>query len=153
MEESHETWMRHCLALAEKALAVGNPPVGALIVQNGKIVGEGIEAGRSKQDITYHAEMEAIRAARRALSSANFSDCRLYTTHEPCWMCAYAIRHHRLAQLFIGSSVPHIGGASSEFPILLTHRVPQWADPPKIEIGILQSECEAIWQRSLQMGC
>ncbi|NJL15085.1 MAG: nucleoside deaminase [Microscillaceae bacterium] len=145
--------MRHCLDLAEKALAIGNPPVGAIIVQNGKIVAEGREAGRSKQDITRHAELEAIRAARRTLSTPDFSDCLLYTTHEPCWMCAYAIRHHRLGQLFIGSSVPYIGGASSEFPILLTRHVPQWTEPPRVETGILQAECEALWQRFLQMGC
>ena len=61
--KNHEYFMRHCLKLANQAMAKGNPPVGSIIVKNGEIIGQGIEAGKSKGDITFHAEIEAVRFA------------------------------------------------------------------------------------------
>jgi tRNA(adenine34) deaminase len=147
MQTIHEKYMRHCLQLATQALAKGNPPVGALLVQNEIIVGVGEEAGKSQEDITYHAEIEAVRMARKNLQKPDLSDCVLYTTHEPCWMCAYLIRHHQISKIVIGAKVDFIGGASSEFPILLTQNVPTWKNSPEIIWGVLIQECEALMMK------
>jgi tRNA(adenine34) deaminase len=144
MQKIYETYMHYCLELAKQAMAKGNPPVGAIVVQNDAIVGKGEEAGKSQADISYHAEIEAIRAARQKLQTADLSTCTLYTTHEPCWMCSYPIRHHQISRLVIGSAVKYIGGASSEFPILLTENVPTWKTKPEIIWGVLSAECDAL---------
>lgn len=138
--------MRYCLELAKRAMEKGNPPVGAIVIKGNQIIGEGEEAGKSQEDITYHAEIEALRDARKHLQSVDMSDCVLYTTHEPCCMCSYMIRHHQISKIVIGSWVDFIGGASSEFPILLTENVPNWKNKPEIIQGILQKECDELMQ-------
>ncbi|MEO1052957.1 MAG: nucleoside deaminase [Bacteroidota bacterium] len=140
----HEHYMRECLVLARKALERGNPPVGSLIVQNGKVIGLGIESGKEKKDITYHAEIEALRDAVRNTGQKDLSDCTLYTSHEPCIMCSYVIRHHRVKTVVMGSTVPSIGGASSNYPILTAHDIDIWPSPPEVIDGVLTKECEDL---------
>lgn len=74
-QADYENYMRKCLSLAQIAKARGDSPVGSILVQNGKVVGEGIEGGKTHQDITFHAEIEAIRNARTALGKTDLSDC------------------------------------------------------------------------------
>lgn len=142
--EPHEHWMRLCIQLGKQAMQAGNPPVGALLVSEGKIVGEGIEAGKSKNDITAHAEIEAIRDALRKGQSINMRNCILYTTHEPCIMCSYVIRHHKIATVVIGIAVAVIGGASSSYPLLKASDIAIWPDPPLLINDILKEECSAL---------
>lgn len=137
----HEHWMQVCIELARQA---GNPPVGALLVKEDKVMGQGREAGKSKQDITCHAEIEAIRDAMAQGHSESLPACILYTTHEPCIMCSYVIRHHKIATIIIGVEVAHIGGSSSIYPVLETRDIAIWADPPKILKGVLKEECERL---------
>jgi tRNA(adenine34) deaminase len=68
----------------------------------------------------------------------------LYTTAEPCLLCSFAIREARIERIVIGTSVPHIGGATSPYPILSAADVPPWGAPPTIVWGVLQKECEAL---------
>ncbi|HEX7869044.1 MAG TPA: hypothetical protein VF455_02935, partial [Chryseobacterium sp.] len=68
----------------------------------------------------------------------------MFSTHEPCIMCSYLIRHHKVAKLVFGVSVPFVGGQSSDFKILETENVPKWGNKPEIESGILQQECEVL---------
>ncbi len=145
--KNHDYFMRHCLELAKKAMVDGNPPVGAVIVKDGKIISRGIEAGKSKGDITFHAEIEAARDAVTKLNQKDLSDCSLYTTHEPCIMCSYVIRHHALREVVIGSRVKAIGGMSSKYPILIAKDIGIWSAPPVIVEDICRQECKALTQK------
>src|SRR5689334_1634155 len=86
----HERYMRRCIELARRALDTGDAPVGALVVADDRIVAEGIEGVRARSDVTAHAEIEALRAASKGLGTLNLTGCTLYTSVEPCVMCAYA---------------------------------------------------------------
>lgn len=143
----HEHYMRHCLTLAKEALAQGNPPVGSVVVRDGVIVGRGREAGKSKGDVTCHAEIEALRDAVKNISSGDLSDCSLYTTHEPCLMCAYVLRHHAVRQVIMGVRVKTVGGVSSRYPVLIDDDFEIWAAPPGIVEGICSNECEELSRR------
>ena len=143
-QTDYEDYMRKCLALAQIAKARGDSPVGSILVRNRKIVAEGIEGGKTYQDITYHAEIEAIRNARTTLGKTDLSDCILVTTHEPCIMCSYVIRHHRIKLIIVGLSTGEIGGYSSKLTLLLDKSISKWADPPEIIEGILEQECRAL---------
>ncbi len=146
MEQAeYEVYMSKCIALAHIAKARGDSPVGSILVQNGKVVGEGIEGGKTHQDITFHAEIEAIRNARTALGKTDLSDCILVTTHEPCIMCSYVIRHHKIQLVIVGLSTGEIGGYSSALPLLTDKSISKWAEPPKIVEGILEEECRTLF--------
>ncbi|MEO6684089.1 MAG: nucleoside deaminase, partial [Ginsengibacter sp.] len=83
----YEHYMNECLDLALIARNRGDSPVGSVIVQYGKVISRGIEGGKSHKDITFHAEIEAIRQAVAFLNRTDLHDCILVTTHEPCIMC------------------------------------------------------------------
>ena len=140
-----EYWMKMCLQLGREALLAGNPPVGSIIVKDGELIGEGREAAKSKNDITCHAEIEAIRHAI-SNNSSDLSQTILYTTHEPCIMCSYLIRHHKIPQVVIGLEVTEIGGFTSAYPILSANDITFWGKSPQIKIGILREQCVALDQ-------
>lgn len=140
----YEELMRECIRLAQVALKRGDGPVGAVVVHQGQVVAEGIEAGKTARDITRHAEILAINNARRVLDTADLSDCVLVTTHEPCIMCSYAIRHHRIPVVVFGLAVGEVGGYSSQLPVLKDRTVKRWGDPPKVIGGVLEAECRAL---------
>ncbi len=109
------TPMRRALELARSAGQAGEVPVGAVILQDGVIIGEAVNAMRSKQDPTAHAEIEAIRTACGALGQDRLDGCDLWVTLEPCAMCAGAIAHARIARLYYAASDPK-GGAVEQGP-------------------------------------
>ena len=86
-DERDVHFMRQAIALARRALASGDTPVGSLVVRAGSVLAEGVEAVRAGLDITAHAEIIAVREACRAAGGFDLSACTLYTTAEPCWMC------------------------------------------------------------------
>ncbi|GAB4111077.1 MAG: tRNA adenosine(34) deaminase TadA [Phycisphaeraceae bacterium] len=133
--------MQRCIELSRIALARGNPPVGAVIVYDGKIIGQGIESGKSTGDITNHAEILSIRDAVHNQKQGLLRASVMYTTHEPCVMCSYVIRHHGIARLVYGSKVDYVGGVTSPFKILETEHVPRWGKPPQIESGLCEQAC------------
>lgn len=124
--------MRRCEELAAESAKLGNPAVGSLIVFNGNVIGEGLELGRSKNDITYHAEIECIRAAVKKLGGKKLLGATLYTTHEPCIMCSYVIRHYQVGRVIIKHKVQEFGGESSGLKILSTTQFPSWSNPPDV---------------------
>ncbi|GAB3330037.1 hypothetical protein GCM10027299_34280 [Larkinella ripae] len=126
----HLKFMERCRELAQEASLTGNTPVGSVIVRDGVIIGEGREATRPDQDVTRHAEVEAIRDALRQLGSPKLTGCQLYTTHEPCILCSYAIRHYQIGWVGFGVAVPAVGGFSSPWPILTATDVSVWGPPP-----------------------
>ncbi len=130
---NEEYFIARCELLGVKATEQGNPPVGAVIVKNGEIVAEAAEAGKSKNDITCHAEIEALRLAVKKLQSNDLSECVMYSTHEPCIMCSYAIRYYRVKKLVYLHDVDYLGGITSQMPLLISDIVPpHWGRPPEI---------------------
>lgn len=142
--EFYTQYMLECIELAIKALAKGNPPVGSLLVYEDKIIGRGSEAGKSSGDITHHAEILAVKDALANGYRDVLEKSVLFSTHEPCIMCSYLIRHHKISKLVYGVSVPLVGGQSSDFKILETETIPKWGKKPEIETGLLQHECEIL---------
>lgn len=150
MKEDFQYYMNQCLDLAKTALETGNPPVGALLVLDGKVIGTGIESGKSTGDITNHAEILAIRDALKNGYADQLSLSRMYSTHEPCIMCSYMIRHHKIHEIVYGSDVPVLGGLTSKFNILETEDVPKWGNKPQITAGICLDECNALTTQFLE---
>jgi tRNA(adenine34) deaminase len=144
MQEEYQYYMDQCLEIARAALTEGNPPVGAILVFEGKVIGEGQEAGKSTGDITNHAEILAIRSAIKNGYAAQLASAQMYTTHEPCIMCSYVIRHYHIPDIVFGTSVPHVGGLTSQFSLLSTEYVPKWGTGPKVVSGIRLSDCIAL---------
>jgi tRNA(adenine34) deaminase len=137
-----EEMMRQCLDLARVALGQGDSPVGSLIVQDGRVVAQGIEAVKAKSDPTAHAEVEALRAVCEGLRTLDLSGCVLYTNVEPCWMCSYAIRQTRIARVVFGLRNEKVGGLSSKFRVLVDDALK--LPLPEIEAEILHEECRLL---------
>ena len=122
-----EAFMQRALNVAASAVSVGEVPVGAVVVVDGNIVGEGFNAPISCHDPTAHAEVQALRQAARALSNYRLPGATLYVTLEPCAMCAGAIVHARVARVVYAATEPRAGAVEStqrffEMP-QLNHRV------------------------------
>lgn len=142
--ENHEHYMKICLDLAKMAMDSGNPPVGSIIVANHWIIGRGVESGKSTGDITDHAEIISVRNAIATGNRQHLKDATLYTTHEPCIMCSYVIRHYAIKKVVFGASVDFIGGYTSEFKILDTEEIPKWGKKPSVISGICEYECNNL---------
>ena len=123
--------MHHALALAARAEAAGEVPVGAVLVRDGQIIGEGWNQPVGLHDPTAHAEIVALRDAARRLRNYRLSGSTLYVTLEPCAMCSGALLHARVARVVYGAADPRAGAAGSVFDILTTdrlnHRIEVWA--------------------------
>ena len=105
--------MGDALALARAAIAVGEVPVGAVVVHDGKIIGRGHNRTRIDHDPTAHAEIVAIREAARFVGNDRLEDCDLWVTLEPCTMCAGAIAHARIRRVYYAADDPKGGGVDS----------------------------------------
>lgn len=130
--------MMQALALADKALACGEVPVGALIVHQGIVIGQGYNQSILQPNPTAHAEILAIEQAAKALHNYRLLDTTLYVTLEPCIMCAGAIIHSRISRVVYGASDLKTGAAGSFIDILaypgINHR-------PEVCQGVLAELC------------
>jgi tRNA(adenine34) deaminase len=137
MEENG--YMRRALELASQGEKTGEVPVGAVVVLNGEIIGEGYNRPITTSDPTAHAEIVAMRDASSRLGNYRLTDADLYVTLEPCPMCAGAIVHARIRRVIYGASDPKGGAAGSVFDLLpsddrFNHRV-------EITDGVMADEC------------
>jgi tRNA(adenine34) deaminase len=123
MVASDEQWMQHALILAERAQVHGEVPVGAVVIRDNEIIGEGWNQPIGTFDPTAHAEIVALRDAARRLGNYRLPDTTLYVTLEPCAMCSGAILHARVARVVYGATDPRAGAAGSVFDILTTERL------------------------------
>ncbi|MEJ8548361.1 tRNA adenosine(34) deaminase TadA [Brevibacillus borstelensis] len=137
-EGDHEKYMRAAMQEAEKAAALGEVPIGAVIVRNGEIVGRGFNLRETQKDPTLHAEMIAIREASARLGGWRLIGCTLYVTLEPCPMCAGAIVQSRMEQVVYGAKDPKAGCAGTLMNLLDEQRFNHQV--PVIE-GVLAEEC------------
>jgi tRNA(adenine34) deaminase len=128
----HLKFLERCRELASEAGRSGNTPVGAVVVHEGVIVGEGMESTLPDNDITRHAEIEAVRDALKRLGLVKLNGCSLYTTHEPCILCSYAIRHYQISWVGFENAVSTVGGFSSAWPILTATNITIWGSPPEV---------------------
>lgn len=136
-----EKFMRIALDLASQAQAAGEVPVGAVVVQDGVIIGRGFNAPISRHDPTAHAEMMALRDAAQRLGNYRLVDCELYVTLEPCLMCAGAIMHARIARVVYGASDPKTGACGSVLNAFAEQRLNHHT---VVSGGLLAEECGAM---------
>nr|WP_306673925.1 tRNA adenosine(34) deaminase TadA [Tahibacter caeni] len=116
-------WMRQALALARQAEELhGEVPVGALLVLDGRVIGEGHNHNIGLNDPSAHAEIQALREAGRRIGNYRFPGATLYVTLEPCAMCAMAMIHARVARVVFGAADPKTGAAGSVFDTLISER-------------------------------
>lgn len=147
----HERQMRRCLALARQALAAGEVPVGAVVVRGEQIVGEGIECTRTLVDHTAHAEVRAIQAACCGLQSSDLAGLTLYSTVEPCVLCAYVVRRAGLSRVVFGIPAGQAGGFTSRYALLSDASLQGWSPPPEVISGVLAAECQKLMHRSSRL--
>jgi tRNA(adenine34) deaminase len=140
---SDAEWMDHALQQARLAAAAGEVPVGAVIVQDGKIVGLGHNRTLLDGDPTAHAEIVALRQAAARLGNHRLGDCVMFATIEPCAMCAGAMIHARLARLVYGASDPKAGAAGSVLEVI-NH--PKLNHEMEVTSGVLAEKCAEILQ-------
>jgi len=138
-----ENFMREALRHAQKANEAGEVPVGAVIVQAGKIIARAHNQVELLKDATAHAEMLALTQAEAAVGDWRLAECDLYVTKERCAMCAGALVHTRIRRVIFGCTDPAAGAAGSVMNLLqmpvLNHRC-------DIASGVLQEECATILQ-------
>jgi tRNA(adenine34) deaminase len=136
-----ERWMLRALALARQAEAAGEVPVGAVLVRDGAVLGEGSNSPIHRADPTAHAEILALRDAASRLDNYRLVGSTLYVTVEPCTMCAGALVHARVERLVFGAAEPRAGAVASSARVLdnpgLNHRV-------AVAGGVLSEECAGL---------
>ena len=135
--------MRRCIELAQIAAEQGEVPVGALIVRDDRIIAEGSNAQIGLCDPTAHAEVLCLRAASQSLLNYRLPGCTLYSTIEPCLMCAGAIIHARIDLLVYGAPEPRAGAVGGEInyfdAMSHVHRI-------EVQGGVLADECKHLIQ-------
>ncbi|AOF83071.1 cytidine and deoxycytidylate deaminase zinc-binding region family protein [Methyloversatilis sp. RAC08] len=136
--ETDLAFMNEALALAREAGALGEVPVGAVVVCDGEIVGRGYNRPIMAHDPTAHAEVMALRAAGQALGNYRMPGCTLYVTLEPCAMCSGAIQHARIARVVFGARDLKTGACGSVTDLFAEARLNHHAT---VESGLLEAEC------------
>lgn len=136
-----EKFMKEALRQAKKALALGEVPIGCVIVHNDKIIGRGYNRRITDKNTLSHAELNAIRKASRVMGDWRLDDCEMYITLEPCQMCSGAIVQSRIKKVYIGTMNPKAGCAGSILNLL---QVPEFNHQADIETNILHDECSSM---------
>lgn len=147
MLEEHTIFMREALTEADKASALGEVPIGAIVVRKGKIIGRGHNLRETLADASAHAELIAMREAAKNLADWRLTGCTLYVTIEPCPMCAGGLVQFRAQRLVYGAKDPKAGAVCSILEILqnelFNHRV-------EVVAGVLEEDCRVVMQRFFQ---
>jgi tRNA(adenine34) deaminase len=137
-------WMERALEQAALAAAAGEVPVGALVIKDGEILGQGHNRNLLDNDPTAHAEIVALRQAAARLGNHRLTGCTMVATIEPCSMCAGALIHARIARLVYGASDPKAGAAGSTLQVInhpsLNHRM-------EVTAGVLAAKCSEVLQK------
>ena len=136
-------WMQRAFELAQKAKEHDEVPVGAIIVYENKIIGEGWNQPISSNDPTAHAEIMALRDAGKNIGNYRLPDATMYVTLEPCAMCAGAIVHARLTKLVYAVDDPKTGACGSVLNLL---QINEFNHKVEIEKGIMEDECRFLIQ-------
>jgi tRNA(adenine34) deaminase len=143
MSQTEELFMEEALREAQRAQALGEVPVGAVVVQDGRIVGRGCNRPVTNRDPTAHAEVQALREAGLVVGNYRLTDCDLYVTVEPCTMCAGALTHARIRRLVYGAEDPKAGAVHSMLQVL-NH--PRANHQVEVTGGVLAARCMDLLQ-------
>jgi tRNA(adenine34) deaminase len=146
-DEAYAQWMRAALEQAVLAELSGEVPVGAVVLHEGKIVGRGHNRVIADRDPTAHAEIVALRAAATGLGNYRLTGCELYSTIEPCAMCAGALVHARISRLVYGADDPKAGAVRSVVSLLENSA---WNHRVEAISGVLSEECGEMLRRFFQ---
>jgi len=142
-DSSDELFMAAALEEAEKALALGEVPVGAVVVKDRTIIARGCNSSITRNDPSAHAEIMALRLAGAAAGNYRLTGTELYVTIEPCIMCMGALMHARVRRLVYGAADPRAGAAGSVFDFSrdarLNHAV-------QVASGVLEEPCRRLMQ-------
>ncbi len=133
-----EKYMRAAVREAKKAYALGEVPIGCVIVQNDRIIARGYTRRNTAGNTLAHAELAAIRKASKKTGDWRLEDCTMYVTLEPCQMCAGAIVQSRMKKVVIASMNPKAGCAGSILNLL---QMAEFNHQVEIEQGVLEAEC------------
>ena len=136
-----EKYMKEALKQAKKAYALGEVPIGCVIVHEGRIIGRGYNRRNTDKNTLAHAEITAINKASKVIGDWRLEECTLYVTLEPCQMCAGAIVQARIPEVVMGCMNPKAGCAGSILNIL---EMPQFNHQVKVTRGILEAECSQM---------
>ncbi len=139
--EQHEHWMGQAILYAKKAEAIGEVPIGAIIVKDNEIISCGWNLKETRQDPLAHAELIAIQKASQKLGAWRLTGCDLYVTLEPCAMCAGAIVQARISRVIFGTSDPKAGCAGTLMNLLQDER---FNHQTEVISGVLQEECSLL---------
>lgn len=137
----HEKYMKDALKQAKKAYALGEVPIGCVIVYQDKIIGRGYNRRNTDKNTLSHAEITAINKASKYIGDWRLEECTLYVTLEPCQMCAGAIVQARMDKVIIGSMNPKAGCAGSVLNLL---QIPAFNHQVELETGVLEEECSSM---------
>lgn len=141
LQKKHEKYMRAALKQAEKALLLGEVPIGCVIVYGDKIIARGYNRRNTDKNTLSHAELTAIRRASKVIGDWRLEECTLYVTLEPCQMCSGAIVQARIPQVVIGCMNPKAGCAGSILNLL---EMPAFNHQVQVERGVLEEKCSAV---------
>lgn len=146
IQKKDEKFIKHCIQLSYQSIQKDNKPFGCLIEKSNKIIAESIN--RSKQDITYHAEILAIKKAKKILETDNLSACTLYSNCEPCPMCAFIIRGSKIRRVVFALRSPFMGGFT-KWNILQDREISQFkpffSKPPIVKSGVCEKEAALVF--------
>ena len=142
-----EKYMKEAIRQAKKAYALGEVPIGCVIVYNGQIIGRGYNRRTIDKNVLAHAEIVAIKKACKKMGDWRLEDCTMYVTLEPCQMCSGAIVQSRMKKAVIGCMNPKAGCAGSILNLL---QMEEFNHPVEIEIGVLGEECSQMMKQFFQ---
>lgn len=136
-----EKYMKEAVRQAKKAYAIGEVPIGCVIVYEGKVIGRGYNRRTIDKNTLAHAELIAIRKASKKMGDWRLQGCTMYVTLEPCQMCSGAIVQARIPHVVIGCMNPKAGCAGSILNLL---EMPEFNHQVQITRGVLEEECSAV---------
>ncbi len=139
-----EKYMNEAIRQAKKAYALGEVPIGCVIVYEDRIIGRGYNRRNTDKNTLSHAEITAIRRASKQMGDWRLEGCTMYVTLEPCQMCAGALVQARIDRVVIGTMNPKAGCAGSILNLL---QMKEFNHQVEIEYGVCQEECTEILQR------
>lgn len=141
MQSIDEKYMKEAIRQARKAYAIGEVPIGCVIVYKDKIIGRGYNRRMADKNTLSHAELIAIRKASRKMDDWRLEECTMYVTLEPCQMCSGAIVQSRMSRVVVGCMNPKAGCAGSILNLL---QMKEFNHQAELTTGVLEEECSQM---------